>query len=48
MCQLLTVFGSFDLNNVDKHPDNDKMIELIKNKDLKRVFVIICVMFLKV
>lgn len=32
-----TVFGSFDLNNVDKHPDNDKMIELIKNKDLKGI-----------
>lgn len=32
-----TVFGSFDLNKVDKHPDNQKMIELIKNKDLKGI-----------
>lgn len=32
-----TVFGSFDLNNVDKHPDNNKMIELIKDKDLKGI-----------
>ncbi len=31
------VFGSFDLNNVDKHPDNEKMIELIKNKDLQGI-----------
>lgn len=32
-----TVFRSFDLNNVDKHPDNEKMIELIKNKDLQGI-----------
>lgn len=32
-----TVFGNFDLNKVDKHPDNEKMIELIKNKDLKGI-----------
>lgn len=32
-----TVFGNFDLNKVDKHPDNQKMIELIKNKDLKGI-----------
>lgn len=32
-----TVFGSLDLNKVDKHPDNKKMIELIKNKDLQGI-----------
>ena len=31
------VFGSFDLNKVDRHPDNEKMIELIKNKDLQGI-----------
>ena len=31
------VFGNFDLNNVKKHPDNKKIIELIKNKDLKGI-----------
>ncbi len=31
------VFGSFDLSKVDKHPDNEKMIELIKNKDLQGI-----------
>lgn len=37
-----TVFGSFDLNEVDKHPDNQKMIELIKNKDLKGICENMC------
>lgn len=32
-----TVFGSLDLSKVDKHPDNKKMIELIKNKDLQGI-----------
>ncbi|MDO4300707.1 MAG: 4-(cytidine 5'-diphospho)-2-C-methyl-D-erythritol kinase [Clostridia bacterium] len=36
------VFGSLDLSNVDKHPDNDKMIELIKNKDLKGICENMC------
>lgn len=31
------VFGSLDLNTVDRHPDNEKVIELIKNKDLQGV-----------
>lgn len=31
------VFGSFDLSKVDKHPNNKKMIELIKNKDLQGI-----------
>lgn len=37
-----TVFGSFDINNVDKRPNNDKMIELIKNKDLKGICQNMC------
>lgn len=32
-----TVFGSLDLSKVDKHPDNKKMIEFIKNKDLQSI-----------
>ena len=32
-----TVFGNFDFNKVEKHPDNKKIIELIKNKDLNGI-----------
>lgn len=32
-----TVFGALDLNKVEKRPDNEKVIELIKNKDLKGI-----------
>lgn len=32
-----TVFGSFDMNKVEKRPDNGKMIELIKAKDLEGI-----------
>lgn len=31
------VFGNFDINKVEKHPDNKKIIEFIKNKDLKGI-----------
>lgn len=37
-----TVFGSFDLKNVNKHPDNNKMTELIKNKDLEGICENMC------
>lgn len=36
------VFGSFDINKVDKRPDNNKMIELIKNKDLNGICQNMC------
>lgn len=32
-----TVFGAFDINKVEKRPDNKKMIELIKAKDLEGI-----------
>lgn len=32
-----TVFGSFDINKVEKRPDNKKMINLIKKKNLKGI-----------
>ncbi len=32
-----TVFGSLDLAKVEKHPDNNKVIELIKNNDLEGI-----------
>ncbi len=32
-----TVFGSFDINNVERRPDNKKMAELIKAKDLESI-----------
>ncbi len=31
------VFGSLDLSKINKHPDNDKVAKLIKNKDLKGI-----------
>ncbi len=31
------VFGAFDIKNVEKRPDNEKMIELIKAKDLEGI-----------
>lgn len=37
-----TVFGNFNINNVEKHPDNNKMIELIKNKDLNGICENMC------
>lgn len=37
-----TVFGSLDLSRIEKHPDNDKVIELIKNKDLKGICENMC------
>ena len=37
-----TVFGKFDLNKVDKHPDNKKMIELIENGDLDGICQNMC------
>ncbi len=32
-----TVFKALELDKVKKHPDNEKVIELIKNKDLKEI-----------
>lgn len=32
-----TVFKALELDKVKKHPDNEKVIELIKNKDLKGI-----------
>lgn len=32
-----TVFGSLDLNKIERHPNNEKVIELIKNKDLQGI-----------
>lgn len=37
-----TVFGSLDLKKVEKHPDNNKVIKLIKNKDLKGICENMC------
>ena len=36
------VFGNFDLSKVDKHPDNNRIIELIKDKDLKGICENMC------
>lgn len=37
-----TVFGSFNMDKVEKRPDNDKMIELIKANDLQGICQNMC------
>ncbi len=37
-----TVFGAFDINNVEKRPDNKKIIELIKAKALEGICQNMC------
>ncbi len=36
------VFGSFDMSKVDKHPDNELMTELIRNKDIEGICQNMC------